>query len=92
MKNNGLHVDDSDTESFNNNNNNNNNNIPTRFPPRSDKVKKMIRRGIPPEWRGNAWFLCWWIRKLSKNVGTYERIVKATYNVKRRIPKSLKEI
>ena len=42
MKNNGLHVDDSDTESFNNNNNNN---IPTRFPPRSDKVKKMIRRG-----------------------------------------------
>ena len=36
---------------------------PTRFPPRSDKVKKMIRRGIPPEWRGNAWFLCWWIRK-----------------------------
>lgn len=47
MKNNGLHVDDSDTESFNNNNNNNN--IPTRFPPRSDKVKKMIRRGIPPE-------------------------------------------
>ena len=44
-ENNGLHVDDSDTESFNNNNNN----IPTRFPPRSDKVKKMIRRGIPPE-------------------------------------------
>ncbi|KGU23824.1 hypothetical protein MG7_04017 [Candida albicans P34048] len=79
MKNNGLHVDDSDTESFNNNNNN----IPTRFPPRSDKVKKMIRRGIPPEWRGNAWFFyAGGYEKLSKNVGTYERIVKATYNVK----------
>ncbi|KAL1576637.1 hypothetical protein MG5_04040 [Candida albicans P57072] len=78
MKNNGLHVDDSDTDSFNNNNN-----IPTRFPPRSDKVKKMIRRGIPPEWRGNAWFFyAGGYEKLSKNVGTYERIVKATYNVK----------
>ncbi|KAF6068960.1 Rab-GTPase-TBC domain family protein [Candida albicans] len=62
---------------------NNNNNIPTRFPPRSDKVKKMIRRGIPPEWRGNAWFFyAGGYEKLSKNVGTYERIVKATYNVK----------
>lgn len=79
MKNNGLHVNDSDTESYNNNNNN----VPTRFPPRSDKVKKMIRRGIPPEWRGNAWFFyAGGYEKLSKNVGTYEKIVKATYNVK----------
>jgi hypothetical protein len=30
--------------------------IPTKFPPRSDKVKRYIRKGIPPEWRGNAWF------------------------------------
>lgn len=29
---------------------------PTRFPPKSDKVKKMVRKGIPAEWRGNAWF------------------------------------
>lgn len=29
---------------------------PTRFPPRSDKIKRYIRKGIPPEWRGAAWF------------------------------------
>lgn len=29
---------------------------PTRFPPRSEKVKRFIRKGIPPEWRGAAWF------------------------------------
>jgi hypothetical protein len=30
--------------------------IPKQFPPRSEKVKRYIRKGIPPEWRGNAWF------------------------------------
>jgi TBC1 domain family member 6 len=30
--------------------------IPTKFPSRSDKVKRYVRKGIPPEWRGNAWF------------------------------------
>ncbi|KAI9791428.1 MAG: hypothetical protein M1833_001533 [Piccolia ochrophora] len=29
---------------------------PTRFPPRSQKVKRFVRKGIPPEWRGPAWF------------------------------------
>ncbi|CAK7274733.1 hypothetical protein SEPCBS119000_006324 [Sporothrix epigloea] len=29
---------------------------PTRFPPPSDKTKRFIRKGIPPEWRGAAWF------------------------------------
>lgn len=29
---------------------------PERFPPRSDKTKRYIRKGIPPEWRGAAWF------------------------------------
>jgi hypothetical protein len=29
---------------------------PTRFPPRSAKVKRFVRKGIPPDWRGEAWF------------------------------------
>ena len=29
---------------------------PYSFPPRSDKVQRYIRKGIPPEWRGAAWF------------------------------------
>ncbi len=29
---------------------------PTRFPPKSAKLKRFIRKGIPPEWRGAAWF------------------------------------
>ncbi|KAI9699552.1 MAG: hypothetical protein M1820_007183 [Bogoriella megaspora] len=30
--------------------------IPIRFPARSDRTKRYIRKGIPPEWRGAAWF------------------------------------
>jgi hypothetical protein len=29
---------------------------PTSFPTRSSKVKRFIRKGIPPDWRGAAWF------------------------------------
>ncbi|KAG0649995.1 GTPase-activating gyp3 [Hyphodiscus hymeniophilus] len=29
---------------------------PTRFPPKSVKVKRFVRKGIPPDWRGEAWF------------------------------------
>ena len=29
---------------------------PTRFPSRSTKVQRFIRKGIPPAWRGSAWF------------------------------------
>lgn len=29
---------------------------PDRFPPKSDKVKRYVRKGIPPDWRGAAWF------------------------------------
>lgn len=58
-------------------------NIPTRFPPRSEKVKKLIRRGIPPEWRGNAWFFyAGGHEKLNKHPGLYDRIVNETKNVK----------
>lgn len=29
---------------------------PNRFPQRSTKTKRFVRKGIPPEWRGAAWF------------------------------------
>ncbi|KAI6777908.1 GTPase-activating protein-like protein [Emericellopsis cladophorae] len=29
---------------------------PNRFPGMSPKTKKFVRKGIPPEWRGAAWF------------------------------------
>lgn len=29
---------------------------PNRFPPPSPKTKRFVRKGIPPEWRGAAWF------------------------------------
>ncbi|TVY65746.1 GTPase-activating protein gyp3, partial [Lachnellula suecica] len=29
---------------------------PERFPPQSAKVKRFVRKGIPPDWRGAAWF------------------------------------
>jgi hypothetical protein len=50
---------------------------PTRFPPRSDKVKRYIRKGIPPEWRGAAWF--WYaggVEKLEQNPGLYWDLVE----------------
>ena len=29
---------------------------PTKFPPRSAKVQRYVRKGLPPAWRGAAWF------------------------------------
>lgn len=56
--------------------------VPTRFPPKSDRVKKMIRKGIPAEWRGNAWFFyAGGYDKLNKNVGIYDKIVKNTKGI-----------
>lgn len=52
---------------------------PTRFPPKSDKVKKLIRKGIPPEWRGNAWFFyAGGNEKMNRNAGVYHKIVLDT--------------
>ena len=28
--------------------------VPVRFPPPSAKIKRYVRKGIPPEWRGNV--------------------------------------
>lgn len=49
---------------------------PTRFPPKSDKVKKYVRKGIPPEWRGAAWF--WYAggpSKLARDPGLYWKLL-----------------
>lgn len=68
LKNNGLGYSSSD--------------YPTRFPPKSDKAKKLVRKGIPPEWRGEAWFFyAGGPDRLHKNVGVYEKIVKDTLGV-----------
>ena len=52
---------------------------PQRFPSRSDKLKRYIRKGIPPAWRGAAWF--WYAggpEQLSKAPGLYWKLVAQT--------------
>jgi hypothetical protein len=52
-------------------------NHPDHFPPRSDKVKRFIRKGIPPDWRGAAWF--WYAggpTLLEKHPGVYADLVR----------------
>ncbi|OCK83290.1 RabGAP/TBC [Lepidopterella palustris CBS 459.81] len=54
---------------------------PTRFPPRSDKVKRYIRKGIPPEWRGAAWF--WYAggpAKMEQQPGLYWDLIEQVDN------------
>ncbi|KAI5957778.1 hypothetical protein KGF57_003045 [Candida theae] len=56
--------------------------VPTRFPPKSDKIKKMVRRGIPSEWRGNAWFFyAGGYDKLRKHEGLYDKLVLETKDI-----------
>lgn len=48
---------------------------PVRFPPTSDKLKRYVRKGIPPAWRGAAWF--WYAGGpglQQKNQGLYQLI------------------
>lgn len=50
---------------------------PIRFPPKSDKVKRYVRKGVPPEWRGAAWF--WYAGGpgvLAKQPGLYNRLLQ----------------
>lgn len=60
-----------------------NHDSPTRFPPRSNKLTRYVRKGIPAEWRGNAW---WYFskgdEKLDKNQGVYDKLVQETVDVK----------
>ncbi|KAK4125753.1 hypothetical protein N657DRAFT_654306 [Parathielavia appendiculata] len=50
---------------------------PNRFPPRSAKTKRFIRKGIPPDWRGAAWFYyAGGPAILSKHRGVYDQLVR----------------
>jgi hypothetical protein len=52
---------------------------PVRFPPKSNKIKRYVRKGIPPEWRGAAWF--WYAggqKFLTKYPGKYEELVNSS--------------
>lgn len=52
-------------------------NNPEQFPPKSDKVKRFVRKGIPPDWRGAAWF--WYAGGptiLEKHPGVYDDLVR----------------
>lgn len=50
--------------------------IPSKFPDKTEKLKRYIRKGIPGDWRGNAW---WYFANgddmLKKNVGKYKSLV-----------------
>lgn len=54
---------------------------PTQFPARSDRVKRFVRKGVPPEWRGAAW---WWYAGgptlLAQNPGVYDNLMKRAAN------------
>lgn len=50
---------------------------PNRFPPRNAKTKRFIRKGIPPDWRGAAWFYyAGGPAILSKHRGVYQGLVE----------------
>ena len=49
---------------------------PTRFPSRSAKTERYIRKGIPPAWRGSAWFFYAGAEAyLEKHAGLYASLV-----------------
>ena len=50
--------------------------VPTRFPSRSAKTERYIRKGIPPAWRGPAWFFyAGGEAYLEKHAGLYTSLV-----------------
>ncbi|ORY56626.1 uncharacterized protein BCR38DRAFT_355499 [Pseudomassariella vexata] len=51
---------------------------PNRFPQRSAKTKRFVRKGIPPEWRGAAWFYyAGGPAIVAKHAGVYDSLLKA---------------
>lgn len=49
---------------------------PNRFPPRNAKTKRFIRKGLPPDWRGAAWFYyAGGPAILAKHGGVYDELV-----------------
>lgn len=57
--------------------------IPVKFPPESQRLRRYVRKGIPPKWRGNAWF--WFARgydKLNARPGLYKEYVEESRGLK----------
>ncbi|KAH3683453.1 hypothetical protein WICPIJ_005572 [Wickerhamomyces pijperi] len=52
-----------------------------RFPVKSEKLKRFVRKGIPAEWRGEAW---WWFAKGNDVLqeGLYDELVVRSGNFK----------
>lgn len=49
---------------------------PIRFPAKSAKVKRFVRKGIPPDWRGEAWFYyAGGPAMIAKHPGMYQQLV-----------------
>ncbi|KAB8209477.1 rab-GTPase-TBC domain-containing protein [Aspergillus parasiticus] len=49
---------------------------PRTFPPKSNKIKRLVRKGIPPEYRGAAWFFyAGGYEHLNRNPGLYDQLV-----------------
>ncbi|KAG6010857.1 hypothetical protein E4U43_008522 [Claviceps pusilla] len=54
---------------------------PLRFPSPSAKTKRFIRKGIPPDWRGAAWFYyAGGPAILAKYAGLYEKLLHQSAN------------
>ncbi|CAG8980717.1 hypothetical protein HYALB_00012123 [Hymenoscyphus albidus] len=54
---------------------------PQVFPPKFDKVKRFVRKGIPPDWRGAAWFFyAGGPAMLQKHQGVYDDLMQKAAN------------
>ncbi|KAJ6445369.1 GTPase-activating protein gyp3 [Purpureocillium lavendulum] len=52
---------------------------PIRFPPPNAKTKRFVRKGIPPDWRGAAWFYyAGGPAILAKHSGLYEKLLSTS--------------
>lgn len=50
---------------------------PMRFPPPNGKTKRFVRKGIPPDWRGAAWFYyAGGPAILAQHSGLYEKLLQ----------------
>ncbi|EJS42114.1 msb3p [Saccharomyces arboricola H-6] len=60
---------------------------PSRFPPKSERLKRYVRKGIPAEWRGNAWWhFARGQEKLNKNKGVYSQLLQKMKQIKKQNP------
>ncbi|CAI4051004.1 hypothetical protein SUVZ_14G0420 [Saccharomyces uvarum] len=60
---------------------------PARFPSKSERLKRYVRKGIPAEWRGNAWWhFARGQEKLNKNKGIYSQLLQKMKQIKKQNP------